>query len=440
MRFRRRSEHLSAPESLVADLRRELIRFQRESPAPSATAALFRGEELLWAESVGASDLESGREATPDTQYAIASITKTFVARAIFMLRDEGKLSLDDPLGRHIEEADREGVTLRRLLAHASGIQRETPGDVWESLDFPDRERLIAELDQAEQVLEPATHWHYSNLAYGLLGEVIERVSGTPAVDFVAERILGPLGLERTTWGPGENAATGYFVERFADVARPEPVPEKKAVAPAGALFSTVGDLARWGAFVLEQDEMHVVQVMADPDRWLLGWALGVEVNRRGERLFAGHAGGAVGHASFLYYSRREKVGTVLLTNTENPSLTFDPVALTEKAVDGLGADEEPWKPGEPLPQELEGVLGIWWGEGVDWWFEWRDGSLEARRPGRKVATRTLFEREDEDVYRTVSGRERGELLRIVRDESGEPVKLYWATYPFTRTAVPLGH
>jgi CubicO group peptidase (beta-lactamase class C family) len=430
---------LSAHDPLVAELRRELIRFQRESPAPSATAALFRGEELLWAESVGAADVESGREATPDTQYAIASITKTFVARAIFMLREEGKLSLDDPLGRHIEEADREGVTLRRLLAHASGIQRETPGDVWESLDFPDRERLIAELDEAEQVLEPATQWHYSNLAYGLLGEVIERVSGTPAVDFVDERILRPLGLERTTWGPGENAATGYFVERFADVAHPEPVPEKKAVAPAGALFSTVGDLARWGAFLMDQDEMHVVQVMADPDRWLVGWALGVEVNRRGDRLFAGHSGGAVGHASFLFYSRREKVGTVLLTNTENPSLTFDPVALTEKAVDGLGADEEPWKPGEPVPPELEGVLGIWWGEGVDWWFEWRDGSLEARRPARNVAACTLFEREAEDVYRTVSGRERGELLRIVRDESGEPVKLYWATYPFTRTAVPLG-
>ena len=81
---------MSAPESLVAELRRELIRFQRESPAPSATAALFRADELLWAESVGLADVESSREASPDTQYAIASITKTFVARAILMLRDEG--------------------------------------------------------------------------------------------------------------------------------------------------------------------------------------------------------------------------------------------------------------------------------------------------------------------------------------------------------------
>ena len=430
---------MSAPEPLVSELRSELRRFQRESPAPSATIALFRADELLWSESVGLADVESGREATPDTQYAIASITKTFVARAILLLRDEGKLALDDPLGKHLPEADREGVTLRRLLAHASGIQRETPGDVWETMEFPDRETLLAQLDQAEQVLEPAAQWHYSNLAYALLGEVLERASGTPATEFVSERILRPLGLERTTWGPGENAATGYFVERFADVAHAEPAPDKKAVAPAGALFSTVGDLARWGAFLMQQDEMHVVQVMAEPERWLLGWALGVEINRRGDRLFAGHAGGAVGHASFLYYSRREQVGTVLLTNTENPSLTFDPVALTEKAVDALPAEPEPWRPGEPVPPELEGVLGIWWGEGVDWWFEWRSGSLEARRPGRPVAVRTVFEQESEDVYGTVSGRERGELLRIVRDAEGTPVKLYWATYPFTRTAAPLG-
>ena len=397
---------MSAPESLLAELRRELIRFQRESPAPSATAALFRGDELLWTESVGLADVETGRAATPDSQYAIASITKTFVARAILMLRDEGKLKLDDPLGAYVPEADREGVTIRRALAHSSGVQRETPGEVWESLDFPDRERLLAEMNDAEQVLEPGRQWHYSNLVYALLGQVIERAAGVPPEQFVNERILAPLGLERTTWGPGENAATGYFVERFADVAVPEPVPDKKAVAPAGALFSTVGDLAKWGAVLMEQDEMHAVQVMADPDRWLLGWALGLEINRRGDRLFAGHSGGAVGHASWLFYSRREKVGTVLLTNTENPSMSFDPIALTEKAAEALPVEDEPWRPGAPVPAELDGVLGIWWGEGVDWWFEWRDGSLEARQPGRNVPTRTLFEREGEDVYRTVAGRE----------------------------------
>jgi CubicO group peptidase (beta-lactamase class C family) len=427
------------PDALASELRDEALRLQRESPAPSVSIAVFRGDEVLWSDAIGLADVESEREATPDTQYAIASITKTFVGASIFALRDEGKLKLDDPLGKHIPEADREGLTIRRALAHVSGLQREVPGNVWETLEFPDRERLLATLGDAEQVLEPGERWHYSNLAYALLGEVVARLSGLDAEDFITERFLRPLGLERTTWGPGENAAGGYFVERFADVVHREPVVEKKAVAPAGALWSTAGDLARWAAWLMEQEEMHTIQVMADPETWRLAWGLGVELDRRGERVFAGHLGAAIGHASFLTYARREKVGTVVLTNTENPLLTFDWAALTEKAVEALAEEGEPWKPGEPVPPELEGLLGVWWGEGVDWSFEWRSGRLEARRPGTKPPVPTTFQREQEDVYRTATGREQGELLRIVRGENGRPVKLYWATYPFTRTAEPLG-
>ena len=228
------------------------------------------------------------------------------------MLRDDGKLKLDDPLGSHIPEANREGVTIRRALAHSAGSSVSRPAISGSRSTFPTATTLLAQLEEAEQVLDPGKQWHYSNLAYALLGEVIERTSGIPATEFIDERILRPLGLDRTTWGPGGNAATGYFVERFADVAVPEPVPEKNAIAPAGALFSTVGDLAAWGAFLMEQDEMHAVQVMADPERWLAAWGLGLELGRRGERVFAGHSGGAIGHASFLFYFRREKLGTVL--------------------------------------------------------------------------------------------------------------------------------
>ena len=399
--------------------------------------ALFRRQELLWSEAIGLADVESEREATPDTQYAIASITKTFVAASIFMLRDEGKLSLDDPIGRYVPQAEREGVTIRRALAHSSGIQREVPGGVWESLEFPDREQLLASLGDAEQVLGPGERWHYSNLAYALLGDLVAQVSGDPAEQFIEERLLQPLGLERTTWGPGENAATGYFVEPFADVARPEPVVDKKAVAPAGALWSTTGDLARWAVYLMEQEEMHALQVMADP-QWTLAWGLGLILHRRGERIFAGHDGGAIGHVSHLSYALKEKLGVAVLMNTGNP-LEFDPVALTDKAAEAMPAEDEPWRPGDAPPPELEEVLGTWWGEGVEWRLEWRSGRLEARLPGGNSSFPTTFEQESEDVYRTVSGREQGELLRIVRDDDGRPVKLYWATYPFTRTAKPLG-
>jgi CubicO group peptidase (beta-lactamase class C family) len=314
---------------------------------------------------------------------------------------------------------------------------------------MPNLDELLESLPDAEQVLGPATEWHYSNLAYGLLGEVVRRLSGQLLEEFVSDRILAPLGLEQTAWAPGPDAATGYFVERFADVAHPARVLEKRALASAGGLWSTTGDLARWGAFLVDPDpgvlapatveEMHAVQLMADAETWRLAWGLGLMLHRRGEALFAGHDGGTVGHASHLSYSRSTGVGLVYLANTENPLLSFDAVELMAKAADALPRELEPWRPGQLPPGELESALGSWWGEGVEWLFEWRADRLEAHRPGAVRRASAVFERLGADQYRTVSGRERGELLRIVRDDSGKAAKLYWATYPFTRTPQQAG-
>ena len=228
-----------------------MLEAQRAGRLPSVSAAVFRGDELAWSEAVGLADVEQGVEASPDTQYAVASITKTFTAVSVLQLRDAGKLDLEDPLSKHLPEATHGTLTLRRMLAHASGLQREPPGEIWESLTFPGEEELLRGLEEAEQVLPPMAAWHYSNLAYALLGIVVARISGTPFRDHVQERLLGPLGLERTTWGPGDGAALPYFVEPYSDSVRREPVLELGGKGGESGLYSTVGDLARWGAVPL---------------------------------------------------------------------------------------------------------------------------------------------------------------------------------------------
>ena len=100
-------------------------------------------------------------------------------------------------------------------------------------------------------------------------------------------------------------------------------------------------------------------------------------------------------------------------------------------ALDAEPAAPEPWTAGAPVPAELEGVLGRWWSEGVEFVFRHRGGRLEALPDGGRFPA--AFEREGEDTYRTVSGRERGELLRIERGEDGRVERLVWASYPFTR-------
>jgi CubicO group peptidase (beta-lactamase class C family) len=431
---------LPAPERF----RRLVLEAQSEGRLPSVSAAVFRGGEVVWDDAVGLADVDRRTDATTDTQYAVASITKTFTAASMLQLRDAGRLDLEDPLSRHIPEAVHGTPTLRRLLSHASGLQREPPGEVWETLRFPDEQELLTSLEEAEQVLPPSAAWHYSNLAYALLGHVVSRVSGTPFQDYVRERLLSPLGLERTTWGPGDGAALPYFVEPYSDAVQREPVLEVGGKGGESGLYSTVGDLARWGSFLADPDEsvlapasvaeMHDLQIMAEPD-WTLGWGLGIELWRRGERVYGGHTGGFPGFLSILIYSRRDKIGAVLLTNSSTwPKLSASGLDLAEAALEELAPEREPWAPEEAPPAEIVPLLGRWWSEGDETIFSWRKGKLEARLaaapPEREPS---VFEQEGEDRFRVISGRERGEVLRVVRDDQGDVVRLYWATYPFTR-------
>ncbi|HEX3687455.1 MAG TPA: serine hydrolase domain-containing protein [Gaiellaceae bacterium] len=430
--------------------RRLVLEAQRAGRLPSVSAGVFRGDELVWSEAIGLADVERGVEASPDTQYAVASITKTFTAVSVLQLRDAGKLDLDDPLSKHLPEGAHGTPTLRRMLAHASGLQREPPGEIWETLTFPGEDELLGGLEEAEQVLPPMAAWHYSNLAYALLGIVVARISGTPFRDYVQERLLGPVGLERTTWGPNEVAALPYFVEPHSDSVRREPVLELGGKGGESGLYSTVGDLARWGAFLCEPDEsvlrpssvaeMHDLNVMAEAN-WTRGWGLGIELWRRGERIFGGHTGAFPGFLSILAYSRPDRVGAVVLTNAGNwPKLSPTGLELAEAALEELAPELEPWRPEPAPPAEIAPLLGRWWSEGDESIFSWRGGKLEARLadapPEREPS---VFEPEGDDRFRVVSGRERGESLRVVRDERGEVVKLYWATYPFARTPEVFG-
>jgi CubicO group peptidase (beta-lactamase class C family) len=292
--------------------------------------------------------------------------------------------------------------------------------------------------------------WHYSNLAYALLGIVVARITGMPFRDHVQQRLLDPLGLERTTWGMAGRAALPYFVEPYSDSVRREPVLELGGKGGESGLYGTAGDIARWGAFLCEPDEsvlkassvaeMHDLNVIAQPD-WTLGWGLGIELWRRGERIFGGHTGGYPGFLSILCYSRRERLGAVLLTNAGNwPKLSPTGLDLTEAALEELAPELEPWRPEQAPPPEIAPLLGRWWSEGDETIFSWRGGKLEARlaaAPPERAPS--VFEAEGDDRFRVVSGRERGETLRVVRDEGGEVVRLYWATYPFTRAPEVFG-
>jgi CubicO group peptidase (beta-lactamase class C family) len=435
---------LPAPE---AELRGILAKAQSEHRLPSVAGAVVRGGEIVWADAIGVADSEAGEDATPDHQYRIGSITKTFTAVAVMQLRDEGKLDLEDRLDGHLDVHARGELTLRRMLSHGSGLQREIPGDVWETLEFPKSTAdLLATVEEAEQVLAPGERWHYSNLAFILLGEVIAKLSGQPYEEYVERRILRPLGLARTSFSPEPPTAVAYSVEPYTDVLRREPmlVERTGGIAAAGQLWSTVGDLGRWASFLADPDPevltpesievMASVQTMADPHRWALAWGIGLMLVRKDERIYAGHDGGMPGYLANVLVDREDALGAAVLVNGENVSPAELSLELIEKTREQFPPEIQIWRAGEPPPAELTSALGRWWSEGAEYVFRWHDGRLEARwseAPAWQPSAR--FEQLDADVFRTVLGRERGELLRLVRDSDGTVTRMYWATYPLSR-------
>ena len=441
--------------SVLADdtkrfLHRTALARQREGRVPGLAAAVSRAGELVWFAGIGTGEVETQRTPGPDDQYLIASNTKTFTAVMVMQLRDEGRLSLDDRLGDHLPDVAHE-VSVRQALAHVSGMQREPLGDVWDTLDQPDAESLIRGFAEAERVGRPHSRWHYSNLAYAVLGQVVEKLDGRTWWEALEARLLGPLGMTRTTVGFDEGPhATGYFVPPFHDVPRPEPVVDLRAMAPVGGLASTARDLARWSAFVAKPDpgilspdtleEMCQPQVLTDVDRWTTGMGLGFFVHRSASgRTWVGHDGGMPGHNTALLTHRESGTGGIaLMNNTSSPDPTALAIQLADRVVDDVPEEEEPWRAGTTVPEDLAGIIGRWYSEGRGFTFSVREGRLEARQDGAPASRApSVFVADGPDRYRTESGRERGELLRVTRDDSGRVDLLHWATYLFTRE--PLG-
>jgi len=430
---------LPAPDDFGAILRRA----QAERRLPSLSAAVARGGEVVWADVAGLADVEQEREATTDDQYMVGSITKTFTAAAVLQLVEAGEVDLDDPLERHLPGAAHGSTRIGRMLSHISGLQRE-PGEMWETLDFPSREELVAGLGEAEQVLAPGERWHYSNLAFALLGEIVARRSGLEYDRYVEERLFEPIGLRRTTWRRADPAARGYYVAPYDDTVRPEPTVDKRAFAAAGALWSTPSDLCRWAAFLIDPDEavlsrasvesMRELQVMAETARWTLGYGRGLQLVRDSDRVFAGHGGATIGFRAGFLFAPEQRIAAAALANSGTTMELDVALELIRAALEGDRVAPEAWRPREPAPPDVAGLLGQWWSEGEEVLLRYVGGRLEARGAGSAAwLPPTVLEPDGPDRYRVVSGPERGERMRVVRDADGTPVKLYLATYPLTR-------
>ncbi|MBO4210000.1 serine hydrolase domain-containing protein [Micromonospora echinofusca] len=444
----------------MIEVNRRLDRLIRQAQAeeriPALSVALYRADRPLFSQVVGTTG--NDQPLTVDTPFRIGSVTKTFTAVLVLQCRDEGLLDLDDPVGRHLDLPAHGAATIRRLLSHTAGLQREPYGDVWDTLRAPDTDELVADLVRVERVLPPARRFHYSNLGLALLGHLVGRLRGGTWAEVLTEKVLVPLGLSATTVHPAPTAATGFLVDAYSDQVRAEAPTDFGAVAPAAQLWSSAPDMARWAAFLADPaaldpegrvlapatlDEMRWPLTVTDETLWGAGFGLGLILVPQGERVVhVGHDGAMPGFLASVYGRRGgagtpQAMGCAVLGSSGTAAEVFDlSHRLLAEAAEHDPADIAPWTPGEPAPEAYRGLLGRWWGEGFEYVFSWRDGTLRARGAqdpaGRPPAVFAPLP-DRPDVLRTVSGREAGELLRLTRDEQGVVVRMHWATYRFTR-------
>ncbi|MEO7447334.1 MAG: serine hydrolase domain-containing protein [Humibacillus sp.] len=434
------SETAPIEDSTARHLSHLLAAEQRRGRLPSVAAGLVRDGGLVWADAVGTVDGRAGGEpADSDTQYRMGSITKTFVAVAVLRLRDTGRLDLLDRFEDHVPGTSFGGVTIAQLLSHASGLQAETEGPWWERTPGGDWPALTRSL--AGQRFRSGRRFHYTNVGFAALGELVARAHGADWFEVVRRDLLAPLEMTRTTTRPTGSAARGLAVHPFADVLLPEPEHDAGAMAPAGQLWTTVRDLGRWAAFaggdtggVLSGDtlaEMYEPHTVGDnPGQpWTVAHGLGWQVwNLDGTR-YAGHGGSMPGFLAGLRVQVDTGDGVVVLANATSglgPLVTDLLSAFVERAPRSV----EAWHAAGDA--SLLGIVGTWhWGPTVST-AKLVGEHLVLGEPGQARGSR--FARVADDEWVGLDGYYTGEPLRVVRDATGAPAHLDLASFRFTRT------
>lgn len=372
---------------------------------PGCALGVARQGVPLYLRGYGMSDLQHGVAITPRSIFHVASISKQFAAFAVALLAQDGRLSLDDPVRRHVPElppwADR--ITIRQMIHHTSGVR-----DQWELLglagwrypaDLFTQGDVLAILSRQRALnFAPGTEYLYSNGAYTLLAVIVERVSGRSLRAFSQERIFEPLGMrdthvhdDHTMVVPGRTAA----YQRAADGTWHQSLPVFDTHG-ATSLFTTAADLLRWehnfvtgavGGRALVA-EAETTGRLADGSPTNYGFGIALETYR-GARA-AGHGGSDAGYRADVVRFPDHGVAIGVLCNFAEavPSQLARSVADVVLGDQLAAAPAEPEASGSASPADVARAAGVYRRPGTDlaWEFEERDGALVLVTWGVRVA------------------------------------------------------
>ena len=312
-----------------------------DTGVPSAEIAVVRNGRLALDKAYGKAN--EGLPARADLPYQIASNSKQFTAMALLLLRDEGKLSLDDHVSKFISGiSGGDRITIRQLISHTSGLQ-----DFWPQ-DYLFSDMTVAATPQhivdkwAKKPLdfEPGTRWQYSNTGYVVAGMIAEKVSGQPLLTYLQRKVFGPLGMHALDQDNTNTPAfpAGYHRYALGPVRIAQP-PARGWLYAAGELSMTAADLAKWDiarmnrALIPARDWAEQEAPVLRSDGRTNGYGLGVFNHYQRERHVIDHGGEAVGFLTQNTVYPDSKDAIVVFTNADYSGATDTLTAGIEKIV-----------------------------------------------------------------------------------------------------------
>jgi D-alanyl-D-alanine carboxypeptidase len=304
-----------------------------QTGVPSASVAVVQHGKLVYSHAYGNARLATNSApavpATPEMRYSIGSISKQFTAAAILMLQEDGKLSLDDAVGKYIPGLTRgDEVTIRQILSHTSGYQDYWPEDyvMTPMLQAESAQQIIDTWGKKPLDFEPGTQWQYSNTNFVIAGRIVESITGAPLMDLLVSRIFRPLGM-KSVWNSDEAKltsvdATAYYRHALGPL-RVAPKEGRGWMFAAGELAMTAHDLALW-------DESLIAQSVLKPESYKqmftevklkdgkgTHYGLGVEVMDRNGHRSIEHSGEVSGFVSDNEVLVDDGVAVAVLTNQD---------------------------------------------------------------------------------------------------------------------------
>ena len=287
---------------------------------PGASVLVVQDGKTVIAKSYGLADIEARTPATPATNYRLASVTKQFTAAAILLLAEGGTLTLDDPVQRWLPSLPVQGVTLRHLLSHTSGLidyEDVMPADTTVPLRDADVLRLLE--GENRTYFAPGTSYRYSNSGYALLALIVGKASGKDFATFLRERLFVPLGMANTVAfenGVSTVANRAYGYSEIDGAWQRTDQSTTSSVLGDGGIYSSIEDLAKWNAALERKpfsDAFSPQTKTDEPDvpQYGFGWRLDTDTQW--------HSGETIGFRNVIVRWPARKLAVVVLTNRNDP-------------------------------------------------------------------------------------------------------------------------